>query len=254
MTEFLETPQGRRIAYRRIEGAGPGVVFLGGFRSDMEGTKARHLADWAERTGRAFLRFDYSGHGQSSGRFEDGAVGDWAQDAISVLGALTTGPQILVGSSMGGWIALLVAKAVPQAVAGLVGIAAAPDFTEDSMWYGFTDEQRARMEREGRVDLPSGYDEGPYVITRRLIDEGRQQLVLREPLPLAVPVRLMQGTDDEDVEMSVALRLLDHLDAEDLRLTLVKGADHRFSTPACLALIEQAVEDVSRRARPLAQT
>ena len=134
MTEFLTTPQGRRIAYHRTAGQGPGVVFLGGFKSDMTGTKALHLQAWAEATGRAFLRFDYSGHGQSSGDFLDGCIGDWAGDAQAAIAALTTGPQVLVGSSMGGWMALLAAKAMPERVAGLVGIAAAPDFTEDLMW------------------------------------------------------------------------------------------------------------------------
>ena len=149
MTEFLTTPQGRRIAYHRTAGTGagtkPGVVFLGGFKSDMTGTKAVHLQAWAEATGRAFLRFDYSGHGQSSGDFLDGCIGDWAADAQAAIATLTTGPQVLVGSSMGGWMALLAAKALPERVAGLVGIAAAPDFTEDLMWAGFTEAERAAV-------------------------------------------------------------------------------------------------------------
>lgn len=249
MTEpsVLNTASGRRIAYHKTDGKGPGVIFLGGFKSDMDGTKAIALEAWAKAQGRAFLRFDYSGHGQSSGAFTDGSIGDWADDAQAVIEAVTEGPQVLVGSSMGGWISLLVAKAVPQAVAGLVGIAAAPDFTEDSMWAGFSDEEKAQLEQDGRVELPSEYSDGPYVITRRLIEEGRQQLVLRDPLPLRVPVRLLQGTDDADVEVDVALRLLDHVEAPDLRLTLVKGADHRFSTPDCLALIERSIEEVLER-------
>lgn len=245
MPEFLTTPQSRRIAYHRSAGRGPGVVFLGGFKSDMGGTKALHLQDWAERTGRAFLRFDYSGHGQSSGDFLDGAIGDWFEDALAALTALTEGPQVLVGSSMGGWISLLLARAVPGRVAGLVGIAAAPDFTEDSMWAGFTPAQRAALAEEGRVVLPSDYDPAGYVITRRLIQEGRGRLVLRDPLPLPFPVRLLQGTSDTDVPPAVALRLLEHASGPDIRLTLVKGADHRFSAPDCLALIEQAVAEVS---------
>ncbi|MBM9595733.1 alpha/beta fold hydrolase [Roseitranquillus sediminis] len=244
MTDFLETDSGRRIAYVRTDGREPGVIFLGGFRSDMSGTKALHLQDWAERTGRAFLRFDYSGHGESGGRFEDGAIGDWAEDAAAVLGALTGGPQVLVGSSMGGWIALLLARAMPERVAALVGIAAAPDFTEDSMWAGFSDDERRRLVEEGRVEQPSEYSDEPYVITRRLIDEGRERLVLRDPLRLPFPVRLLQGTDDADVPTDVALRLLDHAEGPDIRLTLVKGADHRFSSLECLRLIEATVEDV----------
>lgn len=243
MPDFLTTPAGRRIAYHKTEGAGPGVVFLGGFKSDMTGTKAQHLQDWAEATGRAFLRFDYSGHGQSSGAFLDGCIGDWAADAMAAISALTTGPQVLVGSSMGGWISLLVARAMPDRVAGLVGIAAAPDFTEDLMWATFTEAERAAL-AAGRVEQPSDYSDEPYVITRKLIEEGRRQLVLRSPLPLPFPVRLLQGTADVDVPPAVALRLVDHAESPDLRLVLVKGADHRFSTPACLALTVTQIEEV----------
>ncbi|MDX5357283.1 MAG: alpha/beta hydrolase [Rhodobacterales bacterium] len=247
MPDFLTTPQGRKIAYHRTKGAGPGVVFLGGFKSDMTGTKAVHLQDWAERTGRAFLRFDYSGHGQSSGDFLDGCIGDWAEDAIAAISALTEGPQVLVGSSMGGWISLLTIKALPDRVAGFVGIAAAPDFTEDSMWAGFTEAQKSEMAETGRVELPSEYSDEPYVITQRLIEDGRNRLVLRTPLPLPFPVRLLQGTEDVDVPPSVALRLLDHAQGDDIRLTLVKGADHRFSTPECLALIEASIAGILDR-------
>ncbi|MGB8623660.1 MAG: alpha/beta hydrolase [Paracoccaceae bacterium] len=245
---YLDTPQGRRIAYHRSAGAAPGVVFLGGFKSDMEGTKAVHLESWAQSQGRAFLRLDYSGHGQSSGAFTDGCIGDWATDAMAAITALTEGPQILVGSSMGGWIALLAARAMPERLAGLVGIAAAPDFTEDSMWAGFTTAQRAEMEQIGRVALPSEYSDEPYVITARLIEDGRNHLVLRAPLALSVPVRLLQGTEDEDVSQEVAVRLLHHIDGGDVRLTLVKGADHRFSSSDCLALIEDSISDVLARA------
>lgn len=242
--DYLTTPQGRRIAYHQTAGQGPGVVFLGGFKSDMQGTKAVYLQDWAERNGRAFLRFDYSGHGQSSEDFLDGAIGDWFEDAQAAVTGLTEGPQVLVGSSMGGWIALLLARAVPDRVAGLVGIAAAPDFTEDSMWQGFTEAQRAEMASTGQVALPSEYSDAPYVITRRLIEDGRRHLVLRSPLALPFPVRLLQGTADVDVPQEVALRLLAHASGDDIRLSLVKGADHRFSTPDCLAMITQAIDDV----------
>lgn len=237
----LDLPDGRSLAYRRQSGRGPGVVFLGGFRSDMTGTKAEHLARWCAEQGRAFLRFDYTGHGASSGTFEQGAIGDWALDAEDALTELTEGPQILVGSSMGGWIALLLARRRPRRVHALVGIAAAPDFTEDSMWAGFDDAQRAALGREGRVAAPNAYGEAPYVITRRLIEDGRRQLVLREPLPLPFPVRLLQGTADADVDPGVALRLLAHAESPDMRLTLVKGADHRFSAPANLALLTETI-------------
>ena len=246
MPDELVTPQGRRIAYHLTDGTGPAVVFLGGFKSDMGGTKAVFLEEWARAQGRAFLRFDYSGHGESSEAFTDGAIGDWFEDACAALGLLA-GKVVLVGSSMGGWISLLVARAMPERVAGLVTIAAAPDFTEDSMWAGFSDAQKAEL-MAGQVALPSEYGE-PYIITRRLIEEGRTRLVLRDPLPLPFPVRFLQGTADADVDMSVALRLLDHATGPDMRLTLVKGADHRFSDDTCLELIGAAVTDVLGQAR-----
>lgn len=245
-TSSFTSPQGRRIAYHQTAGGMPGVVFLGGLKSDMEGTKALRLDAWAQRTGRGFLRFDYSGHGQSAGRFEDGCIGDWAEDAEAAIAALTSGPQILVGSSMGGWIALLLARRAPARVAALVTIAAAPDFTEDALWAGFTEAQKAQMERQDRVALPSDYGE-PYIITRRMIEDGRGNLVLRRPLDLSFPTRFLQGTADRDVEMGVALRLLDHARGPDMRLTLVDGADHRFSDETCLALIESTIEEVMAR-------
>lgn len=241
---FLDLPDGRRIAHHRSPGRSPGVVFLGGFRSDMTGTKAVFLEDWARAQGRAFLRLDYTGHGASSGDFLDGSIGDWAHDAADALGRLTEGPQVLVGSSMGGWIALLLARLMPERIAGLVGIAAAPDFTEDSMWAGFDADQRARLMAEGTVALPSDYSEEPYVITRRLIEDGRENLVLRDPLDLPFPVRLLHGTADADVALSVPLRLVAHATGPDLRLTLVKDADHRFSTPEMLALIARTVGEI----------
>jgi pimeloyl-ACP methyl ester carboxylesterase len=242
--EILALPDGRRLAYRRVAGASPGVVFLGGFRSDLTGTKASFLDAWARARGQAFLRFDYTGHGASSGDFRDGAIGDWVRDAADALEALTGGPQILVGSSMGGWIALLLARRLRGRVAGLVGIAAAPDFTEDGMWAEMDPEARERLARDGEVVVPSAYGEEPYPVTRRLIEEGRENLVLRDPLDLPFPVRLLHGTDDAEVPLSVALRLLDHATAADMRLTIVKGGDHRLSTPATLGLMVGAIEDI----------
>ncbi|MEJ6392330.1 alpha/beta hydrolase [Gymnodinialimonas sp. 2305UL16-5] len=241
--EFLETPNGRRLAYHRFSGRRTGVVFLGGLRSDMTGTKAVHLEAWARRSGREFLRFDYSGHGQSSGEFTDGCIGDWAEDAVVAITALTEDPVILVGSSMGGWISLLVAKAMPERVAGLVTIAAAPDFTEDGMWSDWSDDQRKACMEDGQVALPSEYGDD-MIITKRMIEDGREHLILREPLAVNVPVRMLQGTADEDVPMDVALRILEHIDGHDIRLELVKGADHRFSEPDCLDTITRSVEEV----------
>jgi pimeloyl-ACP methyl ester carboxylesterase len=253
MTSFLTTPQGRHIAFVRTPGKQPGVVFLGGFRSDMTGSKALHLQAWAEATGRAFLRFDYSGHGASRGDFADGAIGDWREDAAAVIEALSEGPQVLVGSSMGGWIALLLARDMPDRVAGLVGIAAAPDFTE-TMWEDeFSPAERARLLQDGVVLRPSDYSDEPYPITRRLIEDGKANLVLTAPLPLPVPVRLLQGGADTDVPPALALRLMAHLDSPNLRLTLVRDADHRFSTPDCLALLVETVEAVLAASQPPAR-
>ncbi len=244
--EFLTTAAGRRIAYHLTPGRGPGVMFLGGFVSDMQGTKALHLEAWARARGRACLRFDYSGHGQSGGAFADGCIGDWADDAAAALGR-TQGRQVLVGSSMGGWIALLLARAMPERIAGLVTIAAAPDFTEDSLWPSFSPAERAALAADGCIERPSDYGQ-PYIFTRRLIEDGRRRMVLRGPLHLGFPTRFLQGTADAEVAPATALRLLDHATGPDIRLTLVKGADHRFSTPDGPALIEAAIDDVSERA------
>lgn len=241
MTEFLDTPMGRRIAYDRTPGKGPGVVFLGGFKSDKEGSKALYLEDWAKASGRAFLRFDYSGHGQSSGAFEDGAIGDWSEDAAAAITTLTDGPQVLVGSSMGGWISALFARKNPERVEAFIGIAAAPDFTEDGFWADFGENERAQLKNVGYVDVPSDYGE-PYRVTRRLIVDGRDQLVMRHPLKMPFPVRLFQGTADADVTRETALGFFDHIESPDSRLSFVAGADHRFSDAACLKLITDTIE------------
>jgi pimeloyl-ACP methyl ester carboxylesterase len=244
---YLETPQGRRLAYHKTEGTGPCVVFLGGLKSDMMGTKAVFLEDWAKREGRAFLRFDYSGHGESSGAFTDGCIGDWAEDTLAAVEALTEGPILPVGSSMGGWQSLLLVRALPARIAGLVTIAAAPDFTEDGYWASFTEAQKKTLAETGQVELPSDYME-PYIITRRMIEDGRKQLVLRDPLHLPFPTRFLQGTADTAVSVATAVRLLEHAQGPDMQLQLVKDADHRFSDDRCLELLIQAVEEVSATA------
>mgnify|MGYP001818607971 CR=1 FL=1 len=245
MTEpqYFDSPRGRRLAYHIHPGAGPWIVFLGGLKSDMEGTKAVHLEAWAREKGYAFLRFDYSGHGQSSGTFEEGCIGDWAEDTHDILSALTDGPVVPAGSSMGGWQALLLSRSLRERLVGMVTIAAAPDFTEDGYWASFTDEQKSVIETDGQVELPSDYME-PYIITRRMIEDGRRNLVLRDPLPLPFPVRCLQGTADTAVSTETAVRLLEHATSPDMRLLLVKDADHRFSDGPCLGLIETAVEEV----------
>lgn len=238
----IDGPNGTLLAYAKTDGEGPAIVFLSGYKSDMEGTKAVHLEAWAKAQGWAFLRFDYSGHGASGGVFEDGCIGNWARDAQAVIEATCDGPVVLVGSSMGGWIASLLTQRMDRVV-GFVGIAAAPDFTEDGFWAGFSEDERRQVMEEGRIALPSDYGD-PYIVTRRLIEDGRDHLVLRSPLPMPYPVRLVQGTEDTAVSRETALRLLDHIDSPDLRLTLVKGTDHRFSEPANLRHIEQAILEV----------
>ncbi|MCW5729801.1 MAG: alpha/beta hydrolase [Alphaproteobacteria bacterium] len=233
------------IAYRRLAGKGPGVIFLGGFRSDMEGTKALALEAACRARGRAFLRFDYSGHGRSGGNFIEGTIGQWLDDALAVIDRLTEGPQILVGSSMGGWIALLAARARPARLAGLIGIAAAPDFTERLMWDCYPEERRRALLRDGIWFEPSQYSEEPYPITLKLIEEGRRHLLLDGPLPLAVPVRLLQGMRDPDVPWTHALDLMRAIVAEDARLTLLGSGDHRLSGPAELALLSTTLDELA---------
>lgn len=222
----------------------PGIVFLGGFRSDMSGTKAGYLEAWARARGQAFLRFDYTGHGASSGLFRDGTISAWARDAEDALLRLSSGPQVIVGSSMGGWIGLLLAARIPARIAGFVGIAAAPDFTEDSMWEAMDAATRGLLLTQGEVLVPSAYSADPYPVTAALIEDGRKNLLLRRPLPLPFPVRLLHGTGDADVDPRVALRILERAEGADIRLTLVKGADHRFSEPAELALVARTLEEI----------
>jgi pimeloyl-ACP methyl ester carboxylesterase len=223
----------------------PGIVFLGGFVSDMTGSKALALEAHARARGQAFLRFDYQGHGASSGRFEDGTIGHWAEDALAVLDGLSEGPQILVGSSMGGWIMLLTALARPERIAGLVGIAAAPDFTETLLWDEFGPEIRATLERDGVYYQASDYDEATYAITRRLIEEARGHLLMKGPIPISCPVRLIHGTADTDVPHALSLELMERLESGDVEVTLVKGGGHRLSEPEDLARLTRTVAALS---------
>ena len=227
---ILTRNTGATIAYHRTDGQSPGVVFLGGFMSYMTGTKATALETHCRNQDRAFLRFDYQGHGQSSGRFEDGTIGLWTSDAVEVLDRLTTGPQILVGSSMGGWIMLLVALARPERVAGLVGIAAAPDFVV-RMWEEFSPEIRRQIERDGLYRAPSQYSATPYAIMRELIEDGRTRLLLEKPIPLNCPVRLLHGMKDPDVPWETSIQLAAALASRDVETILIKEGDHRLATP-----------------------
>jgi pimeloyl-ACP methyl ester carboxylesterase len=243
--ERLARPDGNFVAYARTEGHAPTVVFLGGFRSDMTGTKAVALEAWARKRGQAFLRFDYLGHGQSSGRFEDGTIGRWLDDSLAAIDALTTGKLVLVGSSMGGWLSLLVALARPERLHGLVLIAAAPDFTERMLLKGLSLEDRATLERVGRLERPSQYSPEPSVFTWKLIEEGRKHLVLDKKLTLPCPVRLLHGQSDPDVPWEYSLQIAQHLDAPEVITTFVKGGDHRLSTPADIARLIATVEELA---------
>jgi dienelactone hydrolase len=235
-TGRLDRGDGTRLAYIRQNGTAPTVVFLPGFKSDMTGDKATALAAFCAASGQAMLRFDYSGHGASEGAFTDGTIGCWAADALAVIDALTQGPLILVGSSMGGWIALLTALARPARVAGLIGIAAAPDFTQRLMLPRLTDTQRAELDQHGVTYRPSQYGP-PMPLTRALIQDGARHLVLTGPIPVTCPVRLLHGQADPDVPWQLALESAEKLASQDVRVTLVKDGDHRLSRPSDLALL-----------------
>ena len=237
----LECDSGVSIAYRRHAGRVPGVLWLGGFKSDMQGTKAGALEAWASELGRAFVSFDYFGHGRSSGDFRDGTVSQWLADSLAVIDRLTEGPQILVGSSMGGFLALHVALARPERVAGLLLVAPATDFTEALLWQSYPPHVRQRILTDGEWLWPSAYDDEPYPITRRLIEDGRLHLLLGGPIPIAAPVRIVQGMADPDVPWPHAMRLAEAL-GPDTQVTLVKNGDHRLSKPYEIAIILRTLE------------
>ncbi len=211
--------------------------------SDMTGGKALALEAFCRRRGQAFVRFDYAGHGQSSGKFEDGTIGDWTADALAVLDGLTSGPQVIVGSSMGGWIALNLALARPHRVAALVGVAAAPDFTEDLMWHEFPPEAQMLLETDGVIYEPSDYSDKPYPITMKLIQEGRDHLLLRGDIAFDRPVRLLHGMLDTDVPWKRSLLLAEKLQSQDVRVILVKDGDHRLSRDQDLELLTNTVNE-----------
>jgi pimeloyl-ACP methyl ester carboxylesterase len=228
------------LAWARRDGAGPTVVFLPGFNSDIAGSKATSLDAWCAATGRAMLRLDYSGHGQSAGAFTDGTIGRWMADALFLIDRLTAGPLLLVGSSMGGWLALLIALRRPDRVQAVVGIAAAPDFTDRLMWQALSPREQADLMATGRREVPSEYGD-PYVITANLITEGRDHLLLGEPIALDCPVRLLHGQRDDDVPWEQALTLARQLRSDDVQVTLIKDGDHRLSRDSDLALLRRTV-------------
>jgi len=250
---FLEIGEGsqrRAIAVREHSGAGPGLFWLSGYKSDMKGTKAAALARWAEDAGRAIVRFDYSGHGESGGVFTEGTIGRWLADGLAVFEACCRGPQILIGSSMGGWLALLMVRALrqrqqigPASVAGLVLIAPAVDFTEALMWKRFPPAIKRELEETGVWARPSDYSPEPYLVTRQLIEEGRNHLLLGGMIETGCPVRILQGVEDPDVPWRHAVELVSRLASDDVVLTLVKDGDHRLSRP----------EDIERLIRAVAE-
>jgi pimeloyl-ACP methyl ester carboxylesterase len=235
----------RRIAVRARPGTAPGLVWLGGFNSDMKGTKAVALDAFAAEHGRACVRFDYSGHGESEGRFVDGTIGRWLEESLAVFDKFCGGPQVAIGSSMGGWMALLVARELKRRgtpLKGLVLIAPAPDFTEELMWKGFPDEVKRQIEREGVWLRPSEYGE-PYPITRALIEDGRKHLILGGSIDVGCPVRILQGAQDPDVPWRHAFALTDRLPSDDVVLTMIQDGDHRLSRPQDIARILAAVSE-----------
>lgn len=242
--DFLTREDGARIAYARIEGQSPTVVFLGGFTSDMTGTKACHLDGYCRARGQAYLRFDYQGHGASSGRFVDGTIGAWRDDALSVIEHCSEGPLLLVGSSMGAWIMVLAACATSRAVHAMVGIAAAADFTEELIWQQLSAQSRAELERTGVIHIPSQYSAQDTPISRALIEEGRAHLVLGADIPIECPVRLLHGLEDRDVPWQHACRLLRAIASDDVTLELVKGGDHRLSQPADLMRLSRTLDEL----------
>jgi len=234
---------GVALAWVQTPGRGPTVVFLPGYMSDMAGAKAAVVEEFCAAHGFGCLRFDYSGHGASGGAFTDGTVGRWTDDALALIDRLTTGPLLLVGSSMGGWIALLAALARPARIVGLIGVAAAPDFTEELMWQAMMPAERTELERCGVLHVPSLYGD-PYPVTAALIADGRTRLLLDRPIPLHCPVRLLHGQRDPDVPWQTSLRQAERLQSEDVQVTLVKDGDHRLSRPSDLALLRRMLGEL----------
>ncbi len=235
---MISRADGIRLAFRHIEGKGPTIVFLPGYRSDMLGSKAEALARWAEAHGQAFLRFDYSGCGESEGQFETCSLAHWLDDALAVIAAQTEGPLILVGSSMGGWLMLHVAVALKERIAGLVGIAAAPDFTQ----WGFSQSEKAQIAQEGRLERASDYGPEPMISTRLFWDSGQAMCLLDRAIALDCPVRLLQGQQDPEVPWRLALRLAEQLRSADVQVQLIKDGDHRLSRPQDIILLVRTIE------------
>jgi len=246
MISYLPLKKGGKLAYHYTEGKQPGVVFLGGFRSDMSGVKAMALEAWCKKHGRAFLRFDYEGHGESSGNFEDGTIGLWLKNARLMLTKVTQGRQILVGSSMGGWLALLLAMQKPKTIAGIIGIAAAPDFTEIMMFETMSKAQIETLETQGKIMVKSDFGE-QYPITRELIVEARNHLLLQDIIPVRCPVVLLHGKYDEEIPWEFSLKINRQLLTKDVKTILIEKGDHRLSTPGDIEKILNVLEKMVLR-------
>ena len=246
MLHYLEVGDGLRLAYRHRQGRGPTIIFLPGYMSDMDGGKATALDSWAETENRAMLRFDYAGCGLSSGNFETQTLHGWRGDALALIDEVVAGPIVLVGSSMGGWLMLLVALARPDRVVGLVGIAAAPDFTS----WGFSEEQKLTILREGRLEEPSPYGDQPYVTTKSFWESAEALRLMFAPLELDIPVRLLHGLADPDVPWEWSLEILKKLRSADVQLSLVKDGDHRLARESDLALLTSTVKLLVEQVEP----
>lgn len=250
LVEPLKLPRGDQdfIAYNRVDQKNknlPEVLFLGGFKSDMTGTKATYLDNLCRERGQTFTRFDYFGHGVSSGKFTDGTIGLWLNDALAMIDEVTKGPLILVGSSMGGWLMTLSALARPERIKALIGIAAAPDFTEELIWAGLTETQRQAFLRQGIIQTPSQYEYEGFPITLQLVEEGRNHLVLGKDLRIGCPVHLIHGDGDLDVPFELSARLAKYIESPEVTLTLIKGGDHRLNTPLAFGRLASILNEVS---------
>lgn len=242
MPQFIKS-NSHSIAYEKLIGKNPGVIFCGGFMSDMQATKALALEKYCRELGLSYVRFDYTGRGQSSGKFADGTISRWRDDALAVFDQVTEGPQILIGSSMGGWIGLLIAMTRPDRVKAFIAIAPAPDFTEDLVWEKFSPQHQAELMTKGVIYESSPYSDDPYMITRALIEDGRNNLIMDKPILLNVRVRILQGMQDQDVPWQRTMQLVEKIQSNDLRVTLIKDGEHRLAREQDLALLRQTLQD-----------
>ena len=243
--DFLHINDNQRLAYHKIDGKNPGIIFLCGHGSDMQGTKSIYMENWAREHGHSFIRFDYRGHGQSNGTFLDLAISDWTKDALAIIDKLTEGPQILIGSSLGGWIMLNAACVRPDRIAGLIGIAAAPDFTKELIWDTLDADAQLAMKQTGYLSLPNPYAEEPVIYPYHLVEDGAAHLHLQGgTINITAPVRLLHGMQDEEVPWNVASRIMERLASDDVVLHLDKAASHRFSEPAQLDMLGQTATDL----------